>query len=578
MSTHRISHEQLPLKVTLKAFAKLIKMYWTSKDSKKSWLYLLSIIIFTGGSVYLATAINTWYKTFWDTLQNYDLDGFKHQLLVFVMLATIHVLVTVYNKFIQSKLSIEWRRWLTENIMSTYLKDSTYYKIQLTDTYTDNPDQRIAEDLYIFVGDTIGLLLGLASDIAMLITFSIVLWGLSQATDLTLPNGYVLHLPDGYLFYLALLYSIIGTVVTFLLGKPLVKINFRQQKYEANFRYSLIRLRESSESISLYKGESREKEILNAKFKDVVSNYVVLINLIKKLGFLTLGYAQTAVIFPILIAAPLYFAKLITIGTIMQINSAFARVQDSLSTLVSNFTSWASYKAVIDRLSFFLNAIENSKNLKCIEAKVVEDTVFNVQNLKVFLNFENDSRVLVDNLSFSLKSGDRLLIKGQSGCGKSTMLRALSGIWPFAEGEIETVSHDKTLFLSQKPYLPLGSLRECAFYPLAIDKNIELDSYFKLFHLEHLIEKLDNVDQWSHILSLGEMQRIAFIRALLNKPKVIFLDEATSALDENLEQLCYQKLIETLGDSIIVSVGHRPSLVAMHNKFLTKKDNSFTFS
>ena len=566
--------DSLPLKISLRAFWHMLKPFWVSKESKISWILLFLIIALTAGSIYIATSINSWYKTFWDTIQNYDVEGFKHQILIFAILASIHVVVSVYKSFLQSRLAINWRRFLTGKVMNEWLENSTYYKLQLTDKNTDNPDQRIADDVSLFVNATLGLFLGTATDLAMMITFAVVLWDLSGSVDLTLWNGYVLHLPDGYLLYLALVYAIAGTVITFILGKPLVKLNFRQQRYEADFRFSLIRVRENAESISLYKGEDNENTTLRKRFFNVVKNYINLINCEKRLGFLTLGYAQLAVIFPILIAAPLYFAKIITMGSIMQISSAFSQVQGALSTLVSNFSSWAAWKAVIDRLALFFDGIERADNLECLKAKK-EGVAFKVLNLTVK---NQNEEILGENISFTLQPGNSLLIKGPSGCGKSTLMRTIAGIWPYAQGEIIEPEDGAVLFLSQKPYLPQGTLRDAASYPFTSAPDDLINKYFTLLNLSHLLPLLDKEDIWSHILSLGEQQRVAFVRALLMKPKLLFLDEASSALDENSENIAYFLLKEELKDSIIVSVGHRASLLQKHDHILNCEDKKWVFS
>lgn len=556
--------DSLPLKVTLKIFGRMLKSYWCSKDSLKSWFLLLAIIALTGGSVYIATSINTWYKTFWDVIQQYDLDGFKQQIVVFIILASIHVLVSVYNAYLKSCLAINWRTWLTGKTMDRWLQSDNYYKLQLLDKNTDNPDQRIAEDLNLFVSATIVLILGTATDIAMLFTFGVVLWNLSSAVTITV-WGYQVSLPDGYMCYLALLYAILGTALTFYLGRPLVRLNFRQQRYEADFRFSLIRVRENGESIALYKGDKEEGKYLRHSFADLVANYIKLIVCTKRLGFLTLGYAQTAVIFPILISAPLYFAKIITMGSIMQINSAFGRVQDSLSTLVSNFNSWASWKSVVDRLSLFYMSLEEVERIACL--KTPQDrSALEVENLELK---SPRGHLLLEDLNLSLKQGQSLLIRGPSGCGKSTLIKAIAGIWPYAEGEVHYIHDSKALFLSQKPYLPQGTLRLAASYPSAPETDGQTEHYFKLLGLEHLSPHLDEVDIWSHILSLGEQQRVAVVRALINKPQILFLDEASSAMDELTEKKAYELLRQELPDTIIISVGHRSTLLQQHELVLT---------
>ena len=561
--------DSLPLKVTLKAFFLMLKSYWGCKDSIKSWILLVVIISLTSGSVYIATSINSWYKEFWDTIQNYDIDGFKHQLIIFVILASIHVVVSVYNAYLKSCLAINWRTWLTGKTMTRWLESNNYYKLQLADKNTDNPDQRIAEDLNMFVSSTIVLIIGTATDLAMMISFGVVLWQLSSAVDITV-MGMSIHLPDGYMCYLALLYAILGTALTFYLGKPLVKLNFRQQRYEADFRFSLIRVRENSESIALYKGEEEENKYLRQSFSDLVANYIKLIVCTKRLGFLTLGYSQTAVIFPMLISAPLYFAKIITMGSIMQISSAFGRVQDSLSTLVSNFTSWASWKSVVDRLALFYLSMEEVEKLRCI---AIEKNATKLEVRDLQIKSPRD-KLLLEHVNLDLSSGESLLIRGASGCGKSTLIKALAGIWPYTQGQVRYLNEAKVLFLSQKPYLPQGSLRLAASYPSAPIEDGRTEQFFKLVGLEHLIPHLDEVDTWSHILSLGEQQRVAIVRALLNQPDMLFLDEASSAMDEQSESLVYDLLNQYLPQCIMISVGHRSTLIAKHKLVLTYQNDA----
>lgn len=545
--------------------------FWTHRDSRLSWFILTVVIALTAAAIYIATAINSWYKDFWDTIQEYDVDAFGYQLGIFAVLATFHVIVSVYKSYLCSRLAINWRKWLTGKVMNEWLETSTYYKMQLTQKQTDNPDQRISDDLNLFVTATISLFLSTATDIAMMITFAVVLWNLSSAVDMTV-WGYTISLPDGYLFYLALIYAIIGTTVTFILGKPLVKLNFRQQRFEADFRFSLIRVRENAESISLYHGEDVENKTLRERFANVVKNYIRLIDREKKLGFLTLGYMQLAVIFPIIIAAPLYFAKIITMGSIMQINSAFGRVQDSLSTLVTNFSSWAQWKAVIDRLALFYDSMQQTEGLECLApsktgAKLV------LEDLQVGLD---DGRILVEGLNLNMAAGESLLIQGQSGCGKSTLIKTIAGLWPYAKGTVMEPS-GKCLFLAQSPYLPQGTLFEAAIYPDTQGDPEKVSEYFKLLELGHLVPDLHKEDAWYHILSLGEQQRVAFVRALIIKPELLILDEATSAMDERMEKLAYELVAKECHNTILVSVGHRSSLKAMHKFTLRPKEQGSTF-
>ena len=561
-------HESLPLLQTLKAFWRILIPFWITKESLWAWLPVVGIAFFTVMTIYLAKQFNNWYKEFWDFIQQYNMDGFIAGIILFVFLATCHVVTVVYKAYVVSALTIRWRKWLTQHYVDRYLANGSYYCLQLTDNMTDNPDQRIAEDMQSFASLTISIIINIVTSIAMLITFAIVLWELSPAVDMNVFNT-TIHLPSGYLFYLALGYATIGTIITFFIGKPLALLNFRQQRYEADYRFSLIRLRENAESVALYRGEDEENKTFRARFKDVVGNYIYLINRTKALNFFVFGCAQTAVIFPILVASPLYFAKVITIGSLMQINSAFGKVYDSLSTIMDIFPQLASWKAVVDRLALFESSLQNVNDLNK-PTEVISDSILGVKELDVT---KPDGTVLVKGLNLELTKGDSLLVKGESGLGKSTLLRAFARLWPYAKGNILFPKDSKVLFLSQKPYMPLGTIKEAIFYPSPVDEKVDVASLLDYVGLNYLKDKLDLIDNWSHVLSLGEQQRIAFLRVVVNKPDVLFMDEASSALDITNENKLYTLIQEQLKDVIIVSVGHRDTLDKFHNKKLfLKKD------
>ena len=558
-------HESLRLRQTVSAFFKIAVPYWKTKESIPGWLQFIGILIFTGITIYLAKMFNDWYKEFWDNVQNYNMNGFYGGLYLFLFLATLHVVNVVYKSYVVSALSIRWRKWLTVNFTKRYLDDSTYYRLQLTDQKTDNPDQRIAEDLNTFVTLTIGIIVRLITSSAMLVTFAIILWGLSSRVEGVTVAGFTFNLPDGYLFYLALIYAVCGTLITFIIGKPLALLHFRQQRFEADYRYSLIRLRENGEAVALYKGEKEENGRLNGYFGDVVKNYICLINRTKALEFFTFGCDQLAVIFPILVASPLYFAKLITIGSLMQINSAFGQVYNSLSVIMSLFPELATWKAVIDRLALFEKSMAASMKLP------KPDICF--EGTQVILNgltvTKPDGSCLINKLDLKLNPGSHLLIKGESGVGKSTLLRAIAGIWPYSSGSVSLPAGAKVLFLSQKPYMPLGTLAQTICYPsTAIDDTSVLEKLLTDVGLDYLVPQLNVEDQWGMVLSLGEQQRIAFLRAMINEPDVIFMDEVTSAMDEPNERKLYASLQQTLKKSIMISVGHRSTLESMHDVIL----------
>ena len=558
-----------PVKHLWRNFWMLLKPFWASKEGKTKGLILLIVVLaLSAGSVYLQKVLNSWHNQFYNSIQGYDFPEFKSLLLTFSWLAAIWVLVGVHRTYFNQMLQIVWRRWLTQNRIAHWLENNNFYRLQLTDRQTDNPDQRIAEDINEFVGSTLSLSIGFLSQIATLFTFLGVLWTLSKPSTLTLGNT-TFQLTQGYMVWAALAYAVFGTVITFWIGRPLVRLNFNQQRYEADFRFSLVRMRENAESIALYQGATEEGGYLRQRFLQVVDNFYALMKRQKILGFFTLGFNQTAVILPVILAAPLYFAKQITLGDLMQTLSAFGIVQGSMSLLVDSYTDLARWKSVVDRLATFEQGLQQAENLPRLQP----EKTGNVLQLQQVGISQPDGASLMENANWQLTAGDSLLIQGPSGCGKSTLLRTLAGLWPFATGKVNYPANSQSLFLSQKPYLPLGSLRQAMSYPLTEVSSADAMKALQAVGLEKVAAKLDDVELWGQILSLGEQQRVAFARILLVKPDVLFLDEATSALDEQSEALLYRLLRQELPQTIMVSVGHRSTLHPFHEKKLLWQEN-----
>ncbi len=546
----------------MSALKRLVVPFWKSPDSRMCRFLLLLVVLFSGASVFLAKQFNAWYNDFYNSVQNYDLDSFWCEMLIFSVLAAFHVYTLVTNVYIKQKIMIDWRHWLSKYFMHRWLQNGVFFKMQFDERMVDNPDQRIAADINEFVDLTFSLTIGILTDLAYIITFSLVLWDLSSAVDLTLGDT-VIHLPDGYLFYIALGYAVLGTVLVYVVGHPLIRLNFLQQRVEADFRYSLVRVRENSESIALYHGAQEEFGYLEQSFGQVVRNFYQLMVKGVHVGFMRLSYKQASVVFPFIISAPLYFAKVINLGILMQIASAFGHVLDSMSTIIDNFASLARWKSVTDRLVQYNSHMENAEKLTTVEAGSA-GTSFQVSDLMVSTP---DGRTLMMEGTFTLAPGDALLIRGPSGCGKSTMFRTIAGLWPFASGSI-VYPDGEPLFLSQKPYIPLGSLRRALCYPHAPLPDHVVVPIMEAVRLGHLISQLDSEMPWGQILSLGEQQRVAFARAMLIRPRVLFMDEASASLDEDLENLLYSELRSRLKTSVIISVGHRSSLKRFHNRFL----------
>ena len=542
-------------KKLFRGFWLLFKGYWSSEYKWKARGLLAIVILMNFAMVYLLVQLNEWYNTIYNALQNYEAENFWPLIGQFSAIAFVYIMIAVYAVYLRQMLQIKWRTWMTNNYLNEWMNGQTYYRLQ---DATDNPDQRISEDIGQFVNLSLGLLIGFLRQLTTLAAFGVVLWNLSGSITIA---GLII---PGYMFWFSFVYSGLGTFFAHKVGRKLIGLNFDQQKYEADFRFSMMRVRENSESIAFYRGEPAELEGFNLKFSNVIKNYWQLMKKTKHLNFYVNGYAQLAVIVPLIMAAPRYFSKEIQLGGLMQISSAFGRVQDALSFFVDSYDTLANLAAVINRLAGFTEHMDEAKK---IQSKVTTATApeLKISELNVSLP---TGRELLKKLSLQLQNSKSLLVTGLSGCGKSTLLRTLAGIWAHATGEIALPANSRVMFLPQKPYLPLGTLRRALIYPFA-EKDSPPDEKLKKIlqtvELPALTEKLDVADDWSRILSLGEQQRLAFARVLLSEPDYIFLDEATSALDEPREIEMYKLLREKLPKVTVVSVGHRSTLFKLHD-------------
>lgn len=540
----------------------LTKSYWQSEEKKKAFFLLTCIVSLTLGIVYMLVLLNRWNNSFYSALQNYQTELIFDELLRFTGLAFAYIILAVYSYYLQQVLILNWRRWLTERFIGVWLKNKTYYHLQMFGKDTDNPDQRISEDVRLFVEMTLSFGIGLLKSVCTLASFVVILYELSGSLKFTL-LGQQWEI-DGYLFWAAFFYSILGTWITHLVGRKLVKLNFVQQRYEADFRFAMIRLRESSESVAFYRGEQQEGKVFKERFNLLLENFWRIVTKQKQLVWLNSGYSQIAIIFPFVAAMNRYLAKEFTLGGLMQVASAFGRVQDSLSYFVDMYTNLASWQAVVMRLTYFgrhMQEVSADAERFHLERFVAAGEV-RAENMQVDLP---DGTPLLKNLDFTLEPGQNVLIKGVSGSGKSTLLRAIAGIWPYVQGRIALPEQDKLMFIPQKPYLPLGSLREALLYPGNKPLSDEvLIALMEQCQIGYLKDKLDIVADWSHVLSVGEQQRLAFVRAHIQEPLWLFLDEATSALDEETEAKMYSLVGERLPATTIVSIGHRSTLNKYH--------------
>ncbi|MBV8939761.1 MAG: ABC transporter ATP-binding protein/permease [Alphaproteobacteria bacterium] len=542
--------------------------YWRSQERWQARLLLALVIGMNLGIVYITVQLNKWNNDFYNALQAVDRQAFFHALIKFSWLAGSYIVLAVYRQYLNQMLQIRWRRWMSVRYIHDWLTRERYYRMQLTDQGVDNPDQRISEDIQQFIALSLNLTIGMLDAVVTLCSFVVILWSLSG--ELTVPLGDSFVTVPGYMVWAAALYAAAGTWIMLKLGRPLIRLNFEQQRKEANLRFGLVRLRENSESIAFYRGETQEEAGLTLRLNAVVDNFWRIMRRQKLLNWYTSGYSQIAVIFPFLVAAPRFFAKQIQLGGLMQTVSAFGRVHDALSYIIDAYNSIATWKAVVDRLSGFRDKMETVTTQADAEGPqrvAGGEDALRVEDLTVRLPH---GATLIQHLNLELPSGGSLLIAGPSGAGKSTLLRTLAGLWPYAEGRIILSEEARVMFIPQRTYLPLGPLRDAICYPQRVAEvsHDALTETLRACGLAHLEERLEEEGNWSQALSLGEQQRIAFARLLLLAPTHAFLDEASAALDEEMEARLYALVKSRLPRMTLISVGHRSTLTQWHTQLM----------
>jgi vitamin B12/bleomycin/antimicrobial peptide transport system ATP-binding/permease protein len=546
----------------------LTRPYWVSEKRGTGLVLLAAVVGISLMLVWLEVKFNTWNREFYNTFESKDQAEFYRQLGMFTLLALLYIVMQVYRQYYQQMLMIEWRSWMTERYLGNWLKDRAYYRLQLLDKGTDNPDQRIADDLNIFVDLTLSLALGLLSAVVTLVSFIGILWIISG--PLTVAG---IEIP-GYMVWVAVLYALAATWITHLIGRPLIQLGFDQQRYEANFRFALIRLRENAEGVALYRGEAGELHNFRGRFASVIANWWAKMLKNKQLTWFTSFYGQVAIIFPFLVGAPRYFAGKTPLGELFQIASAFGQVQGALSWFVNAYGSFANWKATVDRLTGFTEALERAReeagHMDGVRSAGAGDEL-SLGGLALNLP---QGQPLLGATTLRLKKGESVLVTGPSGAGKSTLFRALAGIWPYWKGKIALPAGAKLLFLPQKPYLPIGTLKHAACYPeeAAAVTDETARAALAAVGLANLSQDLAREENWAQLLSGGEQQRLAFARALINRPDWLFMDEATAALPEEDQAALYRLLQEKLPATTLVSIGHRASLAAFHPRRLAWGD------
>ena len=538
--------------------------YFQSEEKWRARLLLAACVGLNLGMVYMLVLLNDWNRVFYDALQNRNAEVFWKQLGVFGILATCFIVVAVYRFYLTQLLELRWRAWMTHDYLQRWLAHPVFYRLELqAQLGTDNPDQRIQEDVQQFTADTVGLSLGLLDASVTLLSFIGILWTLSGGFSFTFAGqGYDI---PGFMVWAALLYALTGSLIGHAIGKSMASLNFAQQRYEADFRHHLMRVREYSEAIALDRGSDVEGTSLRLRFKQVIDNFMRLLRVQKRYTWFNSGYGQAAVVFPMLVASPRYFSGAIQLGELMQISSAFGQVQESLSWFISNYSRLASWQATTLRLTGFqdqMNAVVSGSPAALRESTAPND----IQTPPLTICLPSGG-VLLKDTSLQVQAGDSVLVRGPSGCGKSTLFRVLAGIWPHAS-QTNIALPEHTVFMPQRPYFPQGSLRQALAYPHRAEA-FDTPTLQHVLHdamLPHLADQLDTEGQWTQQLSGGEQQRLAIARVLLKRPRWVFADEITSALDAAAEQALYEKIQAMVHaqNGALVSIAHRPGVAAFH--------------
>jgi putative ATP-binding cassette transporter len=560
-------------KPSLAAIWTLAIPYFRSEDRNAGGALLLIIVAIELAVVGLAVLINQWNNAFYNALQDRDWNSFVNQLAYFCLLAASFIVLKVYQLYLNQWLQVRWRRWMTQAYLQNWLANANHYRMQLQGDAADNPDQRIAEDIQLFVVRTLRIGLGFLNSVVTILSFVVILWGLSDAAPLHL-FGSTVNIP-GYLVWAALIYSVAGTLFTHLIGRPLIKLIFTQQRFEADFRFNLVRTRENSEQIALLAGEKAETGRLIDRFQRVVNNWFEIMARQKKLTFFTAGFDQVSVVFPYIVVSPAYFAGQVQLGALMQTASAFGSVQSAMSFFVSAYSELAEWGAVIQRLTGFNAAIDQARvsaETKTGIRRIAGDSKAGIQLHDVSLRLPTGAS-LVSDVQTAFGTGRNTLLTGPSGSGKSTLFRAIAGVWPFGRGTIAIPADAHVMILPQRPYFPVASLATAITYPAepGTFPNETLARTLETVGLPALAKRLNEEAHWNRMLSLGEQQRLAIARAILQKPDFLFLDEATASLDEDSEAALYEILRTQLAGATIISIGHRSTLAAFHDRKIALK-------
>jgi putative ATP-binding cassette transporter len=561
---------------TLHRFMRLALPYFSSEEKWAARLLVAGVLGLTLLQTAIQIRLNIWNRDFFNALEARDWQAFVGTMGIFALLAAAGMGTAVYQVYLKQLLQLRWRRWLTSKLVSAWLENGRHYQLNFIGSAVDNPDQRIAENVRGATELAMEFALGILTAGLTLVSFISILWVLSGTLVVSL-GGIAFGIP-GYLVWAALIYAGIGSVVTYIVGRPIVAANVSQNAAEADYRYALVRLRENSEGVALIRGESDEQKGLTGFFATVFAATSYLMRTQRRLMWLTSGYGMIGLVYPALIASPRYFSRVITLGGLMQITAAFGQVQIGLTWFVDNFPRIAEWRSHVERLLEFAQTLEiapeatsptgESTNITLVEADGADETA-----ALTFIDLQIahvDGSIVIGETNTKITKGERVLIVGESGSGKSTLFRAIAGLWPWGAGSILLPQRDEIMFMPQRSYLPLGTLRAALAYPAPLRRfsKAAAEEALKRCGLDPLIERLDEIERWDRVLSVGEQQRVAFARLLLHKPGWVFMDEATSALDEDTQTSMMSLFRDELAGSTLISIAHRPGLDVFHHRTL----------
>jgi len=555
-------------------FLRLAAPFFISKERWTAWLLTGGLIALTLLQIGIAVRLNIWNRDFFNSLEGRDWNAFLYQMGLFALLASATMGVAVYQTYIKQLLQLRWRKWLNAKLVDQWLAGGLHYQLTFIETGIDNPDQRISENVKHATEKAVEFSLGIFEKAVTLISFIGILWTVSGALDVSL-GGVSFEIP-GYMVFAALLYAGVGSALTYFVGKPIITANLSQNAAEADYRFSLVRLRENSEAVAMIRGERDENRVLARYFGDVLASTMGLMRAQRQLMWLTSFYASVGIVYPTLVASPRFFAGAITLGVLMQITAAFGQVQTSLNYFVDNYPRIAEWRSHVERLLEFEDALNSSGEATSETGEVTTIVLTDcaTEGCEEALNFENlqittiEGNIVIEDADTKIAKGDRVLLTGPSGSGKSTLFRAIAGVWPWGCGKIIVPEPRGMMFMPQRPYLPLGPLRAALTYPASPRKftTAKLKAVLHRCGLDHLRDRLDEEERWDRVLSVGEQQRLGFGRLLLHKPDWVFMDEATSALDEEMQQSVMALFDKELARTTVVSIAHRPGMEAFHNR------------